>query len=336
MASRGFPVGGPDRRSGMSARTDALKLTAAVAIGECMLELSRSGSEWRLRHAGDTFNTALYLQRLGLPTAYLTALGADPFSEEMRAAWRGEGLDTTLVLTDPERLPGLYAIRTDDAGERSFYYWRQHAAVRGLFSLPGIDTALIRASDAPLLYFTGITLSLFSEADRVRLLELGHSVRRRGGTVAFDLNYRPAGWPDIESARQAIRCIAPVVSWALPTFEDSALLFDHQSPEDTVAQWRSFGAAEVIVKLGARGCLVAHAEHDEVFPAPHVPLVVDTTGAGDAFNAGYLAARAAGLSPARAAATAQILACEVIQQPGAIVPLECMARIRQRMLDASR
>ncbi len=322
----------PSRRWGPS---NALKLTAAVAIGECMLELSRSGSEWRLRHGGDTFNTALYLQRLGLPTAYLTALGADPFSEEMRAAWRGEGLDTALVLTDPERLPGLYAIRTDDAGERSFYYWRQHAAVRGLFSLPGIDAALMRAANAPLLYFTGITLSLFSEADRARLLELAHDVRRRGGTVAFDVNYRAAGWPDAGTARLAIQRIAPAVSWALPTFEDSALLFDHQSPHDTVAQWRRFGAEEVIVKLGARGCLVANAQQAELFPAPSVEVVVDTTGAGDAFNAGYLAARAAGLAPGRAAATAQILACEVIQQPGAIVPLECMSRIQSRMFDAS-
>jgi 2-dehydro-3-deoxygluconokinase len=318
------------------AASNTLKLTAAVAIGECMLELSRSGSQWRLGHAGDTFNTALYLQRLGLPTAYFTALGADPFSEQMRAAWRSEGLDTALVLTDPERLPGLYAIRTDDAGERSFYYWRQHAAVRGLFSLAGIDTALLRASNAPLLYFSGITLSLFSEADRVRLLDLAHSVRRRGGTVAFDLNYRPAGWPDIESARQAIRHIAPVVSWALPTFEDSALLFDHQSPDATVAQWRSFGAEEVIVKLGARGCLVADTEHALVFPAPRVDVVVDTTGAGDAFNAGYLAARAKGLTPVQAAATAQILASEVIQQPGAILPVECMPDIQRRMFDAGR
>ncbi len=320
----------------MLARSDALRLTAAVAIGECMLELSRSGLEWRLRHAGDTFNTALYLQRLGLPTAYLTALGADPFSEEMLAAWRGEGLDTALVLTDPERLPGLYAIRTDHAGERSFYYWRQQAAVRGLFSLPGIDAALLRAAESPLLYFTGITLSLFSETDRLRLLELAHNVRRRGGKVAFDLNYRPAGWPDIESARRAIMRIAPVVSWALPTFEDSALLFDHRSPQETVAQWRGFGAEEVIVKLGASGCLVADAQHAELFPAPRVDVVVDTTGAGDAFNAGYLAGRAAGQAPPRAAATAQILASEVIQQPGAIVPVECMSRIQRRIFDAAR
>jgi 2-dehydro-3-deoxygluconokinase len=120
----------------------------------------------------------------------------------------------------------------------------------------------------------------------------------------------------------------------LPTFDDSALLFDHQSPQDTVAQWRSFGAAEVIVKLGARGCLVADAGHIEALPAPRVEAVVDTTGAGDAFNAGYLAARAAGEPPVRAAVAAQILASEVIQRPGAIVPAESMPGIQRRMIDA--
>ena len=52
-----------------------------VAIGECMLELSAAGDAWRMGYAGDTFNTALYLARLGVPMAYLSALGRDPFSE---------------------------------------------------------------------------------------------------------------------------------------------------------------------------------------------------------------------------------------------------------------
>jgi 2-dehydro-3-deoxygluconokinase len=57
-----------------------------IAIGECMLELVRIGDGWQLNHAGDTFNIALTLQRLGVPVAYLSALGTDTFSREMRAA----------------------------------------------------------------------------------------------------------------------------------------------------------------------------------------------------------------------------------------------------------
>ena len=94
-----------------------------------MLELVRIGDGWQLNHAGDTFNTALTLQRLGVPVAYLSALGTDTFSREMRAGWQREGLDVSLVLTDPTRLAGLYAIRTDAAGERTFYYWREPSTV---------------------------------------------------------------------------------------------------------------------------------------------------------------------------------------------------------------
>lgn len=96
-----------------------------VCVGECMLELSRApeGGD-RLGVGGDTFNSAVYLARLGNNAAYLTALGTDPYRDELRDAWAAEGLDLALTLVDPDRLPGLYAIRTDAKGERSFSYWR--------------------------------------------------------------------------------------------------------------------------------------------------------------------------------------------------------------------
>ncbi len=64
-----------------------------IVIGECMLELTRDEHGWRLGYAGDTFNTALYLSRFGIPTAYMTALGADTFSEDLRAEWQADGID---------------------------------------------------------------------------------------------------------------------------------------------------------------------------------------------------------------------------------------------------
>ena len=67
-----------------------------IVIGECMLELTRDADRWRLGYGGDTFNTAVYLSRLGVPTAYMTALGADSFSQDMRAEWQADGLDTGL------------------------------------------------------------------------------------------------------------------------------------------------------------------------------------------------------------------------------------------------
>lgn len=296
-----------------------------VAIGECMLELSaNTAGGWLLGYAGDTFNTALYLARLGVDVAYLTALGTDPFSAELLRDWQNEGVDTGLVLTDASRLPGLYAIRTDSFGERSFYYWREAAAARRLFDLPGIDASLKAAEGAGLLYLSGITLSLFGPDERARIVALAVAVREHGGAVAFDPNYRPRGWASADLARAAIAEIAPHVTIALPTFEDEAVLHGDYDPQATLARWRTLGASDIAVKLGPRGALVAIGDGGKLVPAPAHVKPVDTTGAGDAFNAAYLAARFRGAASIDAARHGHRLAGEVVRHPGAIIPRPIM------------
>src|SRR5205809_3409610 len=108
-----------------------------VALGECMVELGLNGPATALvGYAGDTFNTAVYLQRLGRQVAYGTALGGgDPFSQEILRRMDQEGVSRELVVEAPNRLPGLYAISRDAKGERTFYYWRGEAPARDYFEL---------------------------------------------------------------------------------------------------------------------------------------------------------------------------------------------------------
>lgn len=299
-----------------------------VSIGECMLELKGAvGGAARLAFGGDTFNTALYLARLRLAPCYLTALGADPFSEEMLAAWHAEGVRTHLVARLAGRLPGLYAIRTSAVGERSFYYWRTESAARALFESAACTSALEPAAEADLLYFSGITLSLFPPAGRALLRDVAARVRRRGGEVAFDPNYRPACWKSAGDARAAIAEIAPLVSIALPTLEDERMLWGDDTPQAAAARWREFGAREQVVKVGADGALAVSATAETLVPASPPRSIVDTTGAGDAFNAGYLGMRLRGGSQLEAARLAHALAAIVIEHPGAIVPAEATSAI---------
>lgn len=292
-----------------------------VAIGECMLELSRHGGDWRLGMGGDSFNTVVALARAGLRAAYLTALGDDPFSAQLRAEWAAEQLDPSFVLTAAGRLPGLYAIQTDAAGERSFHYWRDSAAVRHLFRLPDAGALLEQAAGADLLYLSGITLSLFEVADQQRLVDLAATVQRNGGRVAFDPNYRPRGWPaGPAAARAAIEALAPCVDIALPTFDDEAALYGDADPKATIERWQRWGPSEVVVKQGAAGCRIAQAAQQSDVPALPGISPVDTTGAGDAFNGAYLAARLQGQEPVEAARRAHQLAARVIQHRGAILP----------------
>lgn len=291
-----------------------------VAIGECMVELAGDiGGPARLGFGGDTLNTAVYLARLGVGVEYLTALGRDAFSDQLRAAWAGEGVGTALVLTDPARLPGIYAIRNRADGERHFDYWRQASAARQLFALPGIDAALAAAARARLLYLSGITLSLFDAAAQARLGRVAAAVRAGGGTVAFDPNYRAAGWASAAAARAAIAAFARHVTVALPTLTDEALLHGDADAAATLVRWRQAGAEDVVVKLGAAGCLTA----DGPVTARAV-AAIDTTGAGDAFNAAYLAARRQGSSAHEAGDRANRLAAVVVGHAGAIIPRDAM------------
>lgn len=288
-----------------------------VCVGEAMLELSRRGQGWALGHGGDTLNTAVHLARLGHSVSYFTALGSDPFSNRLRQDMDGEQIDLSLVLTHPTRHAGVYAITTDGQGERSFTYWRDASAVREMFALPASGDMMRRAADCDLLFFSLISLAILPPSGRDALLAIARGVRKRGGQVAFDANYRPALWSGHEEARAARDAAIAVTDVGLPTHDDEAVLSGAEKPEEVSAHWHSLGCRECIVKLGPEGCRLPDGT---VIPPDRHLLPVDTSGAGDAFNAGYLAARLTGAEPARAAVAGHRVACWTLSRPGAIPP----------------
>jgi 2-dehydro-3-deoxygluconokinase len=285
-----------------------------VLCGEAMLELSQGGSGWRLGFGGDTLNTAIHLARAGHDVAYLTAIGSDPASAGLVPQWAGEGLDTALVLRHPVRATGLYAIATDDAGERSFTYWRGESAAREMFALPAMAAASARAAQAGLFAFSLISLAILPEPGREALLALAAGVKGNGGRVAFDGNYRPRLWASVDEARHWRDRAIALADIGLPTLEDEALL-GTAGADRVAAHWQGLGCAECVVKLGAEGCRLP----DGSVIAPAAVLApVDTSGAGDAFNAGYLGARLNDAAPAEAALAGHATAGWTIMRPGAI------------------
>jgi 2-dehydro-3-deoxygluconokinase len=296
-----------------------------ASIGECMIELRhRDAALLELGFAGDSFNTALYLARLsaGLAVDYVTALGDDPYSEAMLDSWRAEGIGTDAVTRLPGKLPGLYLIRTAADGERRFFYYRSAAAARELFR-DAEASILRRLHQYDVLYFTAITLSILAPDARERLHAVLAAARAAGQLVVFDSNYRPAGWPDRATAQTAIEPFLDVIGMALPTFEDEQALWGDKVPHETRARYSTRGV-EVCVKRGAEGCDLGSGTHVPV-PVPIAPI--DTTAAGDAFNAAYLSARLAGAAPAEAALAGHCLAGVVIQYRGAIIPRAAMPSI---------
>ena len=301
-----------------------------VAIGECMVELSDRREGCRLGFGGDTLNTALYLARLGMAVEYVTVLGDDPYSDRMIEAWRAEGIGTRFVGREAGRLPGLYAIRTDAQGERRFYYWRERSPARELLTDSHAATVAEALGEAHLVYLSGITVSILDTEQRRRLLGLLERVRERGASLAFDPNYRPAGWPDAATARAWFEDFYRMSTHAFPSLDDERALRPGTAVEDLAARLRGVGVAEVVVKDGENGCWIEAGEGLRHVPVSESPTSIDSTAAGDSFNAGYLAARLCGLAPERAAETAHRLAGAVVAHPGAIIPPDAMPDISLR------
>ncbi|WP_103309949.1 MULTISPECIES: sugar kinase [unclassified Pseudomonas] len=293
-------------------------------IGECMIELQQRADGSLLQSfGGDTLNTAVYLSRaLGDRGAvdYVTALGDDSFSDAMCECWAEENIGLQRVQRLPGRLPGLYCIQTDAAGERRFLYWRNEAAVRECFTTPAAAPILAALPDYDVLYFSGVTLAVLGEQGRARLIETLVEARRRGAQVVFDNNYRPRLWASIEAARAAYRSVLPYVELALLTVEDEQALFGYADTDAVFAAYGQLGTPEVVLKRGAEACLIRCDGESYEIPAQRVERVVDTTAAGDSFSAAYLASRLLGGTPAEAAESGHLLASRVIQVPGALMP----------------
>lgn len=298
--------------------------TGIASIGECMLELSGAGSgAWSLNYAGDTFNTLWAIRALTDPavtTDYISAFGDDPFSKGQIEFFAANGIGIAASPVIAGARPGLYAITLTGA-ERSFTYWRNDAAARQLAE----DQATLNKSlqNRSLIYFSGITLAILEPAARGRLLLALDQTRQAGSRIAFDPNYRPRLWQSVQEARGAIADVLPLVDIALPTFPDEQALFGDSTPDGVAYRLSAAGVKEIVVKDGAEPALVVDGDARERVPAVKV-AAVDTTGAGDSFNGGYLAARLANKTPTEAAAIAHRVAAATVQVRGALAPPETL------------
>lgn len=294
-----------------------------LAIGECMAELApmEAPRAFRMGFAGDTFNTAWYLARCApeVTVSYLTVVGDDAISQDMVAGMRDSGINTDFVRTSPDKTVGLYLISLNN-GERSFSYWRGQSAARTLADDPGLLAQAMAASD--LIYFSGITLAILEPGARATLLAALADARAAGKAIAFDPNLRPKLWASADEMTSAIMQGATVSDVVLPSFEDEAGWFSDASPEATATRYANAGAITVIVKNGDQAVYFADGPTRGEVPVTPVADLVDTTAAGDSFNAGILAGHAAGLSLRDGIALACGLSREVVQYSGALVEVD--------------
>ena len=147
--------------------------------------------------------------------------------------------------------------------------------------------------------------------------------RENGSIIAFDPNYRPRLWPDAATAKAAIEAALAVTDIALPTFPDEQMLYGDNEPQATATRLAKAGVREIVVKNGEKPCLVVSEGTSATVAALQVKAV-DTTGAGNSFNGGYLAARLAALRRRKQPRKAHKVAAAVVQVRGALAPFEVL------------
>ncbi|TDH36244.1 sugar kinase [Pseudohoeflea suaedae] len=299
------------------------KRNTFLSIGECMIEMAlMENGDYRLGYAGDTLNTAWYARALlseeNWNVAYYTRLGPDVYSAKMRGFFEANGIDTRFITCDKNRQPGLYLIDIDK-GERSFTYWRERSAAR---LLADDEDALGQAMDhADMIYFSGITLAILAPEKRRTFLQMVAAQRARGKTTVFDPNARPRLWETLDVLRETTLNAAAASSIVLPSFDDETRIFGDADIEATATRYLDAGAGLAIVKNGGGDMLIA-AENDCTRLESLVRVdPVDTTGAGDSFNGGFLAAIAEGAALPDAAKRAHAVAARVVMQRGALMPM---------------
>lgn len=260
-----------------------------VTLGETMVLLlaeqsgpMREASTFRRHIAGAESNVAIGLRRLGQTAGWISRVGNDEFGRAVVFRIRGEGVDTSHVVYDPQAPTGMVVRERREAGPIEQVYYRAGSAASRMSSAD-LDAAYVR--DAKYLHLTGITPAL-SASCRETVFAAAEMARAAGVSVVLDPNYRSKLWSPTE-ARSVMRDLAARCDVLLPGREEAELLTGESDPDVAARQLAKLGPTMVVVKLGAQGALALGGD-DAIVRVPGTPLerVVDPVGAGDAFAAG--------------------------------------------------
>ena len=258
-----------------------------VSLGECLVEFSRrEDGAWTEGFAGDVVNALFYAARLGLQTGFVSAVGDDLFGEMIFHGIEGEGIDTSHLLRLKGRSNGLYFIDLDSAGEYTFHFWRDNSAATETLLHHDRDQLISYISGSRYFLLSGITLAVMRSPEL--LVDLLRGLQGKT-SIVLDTNYRGALWSSPEEYRRRIEEIFPLVDIFLPTLGDLEVAWPSLSLETLCSRFTEQGPSTIVVKMGSRGSAAWIDGSLTEFPALPDIRVVDTTGAGDAFNGGFLA-----------------------------------------------
>jgi sugar/nucleoside kinase (ribokinase family) len=267
------------------------------------------GEEWLIdtvdtRPGGAASNTGLALAALGVPVRVIGAVGDDGMGAMLLDRFAQAGL-AGQVATMPGMATGVSMAFEAPGRDRSF--------LMALGNLAEFDRSMVPDGALRARFFLSCGNFTLPKLRGAPTAELLGGVRAAGGTTMLDTGWDPSGWPD--AVREEILGLLPLVDIHLPNELEATTLSGVADVEAATEALQSRSGGWIVTKLGPHGCL-AMGPNGEVHrvPAPQV-VAKDTTGAGDALNAGLIAGLAQGLVLEKALGLATRVASTVVSRP---------------------
>lgn len=289
-----------------------------ITIGDAMITFDPSAKgplryvhSFEKKVGGAELNFAIGCARLGLNTGFISRIGKDEFGRHIYNFIRGEGIDTSEVeqIDDYPTSINFKEVLEDGSG-RTFYY-RDRSPTEFLLK-ESIDEAYIRK--AKVLHITGVFAGI--QPKNIAVLKYAAKLAKKYHVkVSLDPNIRLKLW-SIEEAREGLLALLPYADFVFAGEQEAEWLFGKKSLENYISIFKEFGAEHIILKRGAAGSIGFYDGEIAEAKAKQPGKVVDTVGAGDGFNAGYIYAYLQGKGPHEALDFANTIGSMVVEVAG--------------------
>ncbi|PYZ95993.1 2-keto-3-deoxygluconate kinase [Alteribacter lacisalsi] len=262
-----------------------------ITIGDAMVSMQpqtegpmRFVNAFDRKAGGAEFNLAIGCARLGLRTTWVSRLGNDEFGRFIRNFARGEGVDTSEVkLVDGYPTSVQFKEVYEGGGGQTFYY-RSNSPTSTLTE-EAISASIFNGGQV--LHITGVFMALDKKKNVPIIKKAIRHAKEQGLFISLDPNIRLKLW-EKEEAREALLDILPEVDLLLAGVEEAEILFNSVDPDIIFQKCRALGLTSVVLKDGENGSIGWENGETIISPAVKAQKVVDTVGAGDGFDAGYL------------------------------------------------
>lgn len=311
-----------------------------VGIGEVLIDFvgTEPGSyvdvpAFRKCFGGAPMNTIVGVARLGRRAGAITAVGEDPFGKFLIRELERNGVDTSQVkIKRGMRTTITFVANEPETGERSFiFYRRPWVAGTADSSLTIKDIDLDYVAGSRILHVSGFALS--QNPSRRTIFEVVEHARSSGVHVSFDPTLRLDVWNSTRTIRRVYAKMLRMTNIATFSLEEAEFVLGTHDPEKAARRAFKYGVDIVGIKMGAKGAFLQRRTGERAMLPAFEVHAVDTTGAGDGWNAGLLVGLIKGWDLCTCLSVANAVGALVVTKHGAITALPYRNELKKFLKD---